>query len=76
MYIHISKENSAYINKLKLEGYKEVQPQIKGLITLSNIETIEVHPYKKIYTTPVECTYCNKLFHRNSLSIHIRRKHK
>jgi hypothetical protein len=76
MYIHISKENIAYIDKLILAGYKEVQPKIKGLITLSDIEQIEVCPYKKIYTTRVECTYCNKLFHRNSLSTHIRRKHK
>ena len=76
MYIHISKENSAYINQLKLQGYKEVQTKIKGFVTLSNVETIEIPPYKKIYTTPVECIHCNKQFHRNSLTAHIRRKHK
>ena len=79
MFIHINKENITYIEELKNQGYKEVQPKIKGLITLTTHEVAsnKIFPlYKKIYESTVECKYCNKQYHRNSLGPHIKRKHK
>ena len=73
--IHISKDNIAYIEELKLKGYKEIESRIKGLITLTMKDSIPILPYRKIYEYTVECIYCNKQFHHNSLATHIRRKH-
>jgi hypothetical protein len=89
MLISISSDNIEYIEKLKLEGFKEIQSRVrnKNMTTLTNIEVgpfflVDKNrlPFKKNVNdyydnSKKQCIHCNDYFHWRSLSAHIRKIH-
>lgn len=89
MIISVPCENVDYIEKLKKQGFKEIQSRVrnKNMTTLTDVEVgpfflVDENrlPFKKNVNdyydnSKKQCIYCNGYFHWRSISAHIRKIH-